>query len=257
MWYYPRETFSLEATGVASVIGAGHGRLTSDDELYDPNAMAAAMQDIQLPAIATVTNLANGRQVMVRVNDRGPASPTRLIALTPRVAAILLMTGPTEVRVQIDPARSMALARQVRGRAGDLQIATAPRGAVAATTLAPLPGSAQEATRDLPTTPQVQQAPDAPTITVPLHLPERVVQTDATPGALMIAAGHFTHGNSARERMDAIIETGARTVRSESGGQISYDVEAGPYASIAAADAALGQMVRDGVTDARIVVDLR
>jgi rare lipoprotein A len=98
VWYYPHETFSLNQTGIASVIAPDHPPLTANNEPYDPNALAAAMQAVQLPAIATVTNLDTGRAVMVRVNDRGPVDPGRLIAVTPRVAALLGIRGVARVR---------------------------------------------------------------------------------------------------------------------------------------------------------------
>jgi rare lipoprotein A len=257
LWYYPREQFSFDQTGLASVIGADHPALTTDDETFDPNAMAAAMQAVQLPAIATVTDLDTGRAVMVRVNDRGPADPGRLIAVTPRVAALLGIRGVARVRVQFDAPLSMALSRQVQRGGGDLAIEAAPRGTVTQTTLAPLAGSSEETARGVREAPQVAQAAAPRELTVPLHLPERVTQSYVEPGTLMIEAGSFTHESAARTRQEAILDAGARLVRSRSGGVTTYSVEAGPYEDVGAADTALAAMLRDGVRDARIVVDLR
>jgi hypothetical protein len=84
-----------------------------------------------------------------------------------------------------------------------------------------------------------------------------VTQSYVEPGTLRIEAGSFTHESAARTRQEAILDAGARLVRSRSGGVTTYSVEAGPYEDVGAADTALAAMLRDGVRDARIVVDLR
>ena len=86
-WFYPSEAYALQATGIAAIDTREDG-LTADGELRDPTAMTGAMQTIQLPAIVQVTNLDNGRQVVLRINDRGPASPSRIIAVSPRAALL-------------------------------------------------------------------------------------------------------------------------------------------------------------------------
>ncbi len=257
IWFYPHESFDLDQTGIASVIEDGHDPLTADNETYDPDAMAAAMQSVQLPAIATVTNLENGHQVTLRVNDRGPANPARLIAVTPRVALLLGMSGAARVRVQFDPQLSAALAHQLQGHSADIAIQAAPMGDVAQTDLAPLAGSSQENVGREAAVTQAPAAEVAPTIAVPLRLPDRWTQGYADPGTLVIDAGTFTHESAARRRLAALPDSSARIIRSRSGGQTSYAVQAGPYADIAEADAALERIIADGATDARIVVDLQ
>jgi rare lipoprotein A len=257
IWFYPHETFDLDQTGIATVIEDGHDKLTTDNETYDPDAMAAAMQSVQLPAIATVTNLENGHQVTLRINDRGPENPARLIAVTPRVALLLGMSGPARVRVQFDPRLSGALAHQLQGHSADIAIQAAPMGAVAQSDLAPLSGSSQEAVRSETQTPQAAAEVEAPSIAVPLRLPDQWSQAYADPGTLMIDAGTFTHESAARRRLASLPDATARIVRSRSGGQTSYAVEAGPYQDIAEADGALARIIEDGATDARIVVDLQ
>ncbi len=117
-WYYPAEDLTLDATGIATVEAPSAG-LTADGELHDPAALEAAMQTIQLPAIVDVTNLENGRQVTVRVNDRGPAAPGRIIAVSPRAALLLALpqSGAARVRVRLDAAQSRAAADEVGGGA--------------------------------------------------------------------------------------------------------------------------------------------
>ena len=94
--------------GIASWYGAKfHGHRTSSGELYDMNAMTAAHPTLPIPTYVEVTNLRNGRKVIVKVNDRGPFRSNRLIDLS-YVAAVKLGitaegTGLVEVRA-IDPA---------------------------------------------------------------------------------------------------------------------------------------------------------
>jgi rare lipoprotein A len=90
--------------GVASWYGPDfHGGTTSSGERYDMYAMTAAHKTLPLPAFVEVTNLQNGRSVVVRVNDRGPFKSNRIIDLSYVAAAKLDMirdgTAMVEVRV--------------------------------------------------------------------------------------------------------------------------------------------------------------
>lgn len=82
-WYVPREEPSYNRSGVGSWYGADfHGRATSNGEIYDMYALTAAHPTLPLPSYVTVTNLANNRTILVRVNDRGPFVAGRLIDLS-------------------------------------------------------------------------------------------------------------------------------------------------------------------------------
>ncbi|MBV9784575.1 MAG: SPOR domain-containing protein, partial [Acidisphaera sp.] len=254
VWYYPQESFSFDRTGIAAIEGAGHAPLTADDERYDPSALAGAVQTLQLPAIAEVTNLENGRQVELRLNDRGPPSPARLIAVTPRAAELLAFDpdGTARVRVRVEPGPSHALAEALH--AEPLAVAAAPVGAVQASALPPLAGARQAELRPLPSGPAPAEQQAATVPSVPLRLPERVVQTVPAPGTLWIEAGSFSRAEFAARRRAQLADTGAQMERAIIDGQPTYSVRIGPYASVAEADGALDRVVRDGVTDARIVV---
>ena len=116
-WYYPAERFEYAQSGIAMVAADHPAGLTADGEAYDPQALAAAHQTLQLPAVAVVTDLDTGRQVTLRINDRGPADPRRIIALTPRAGALLGIApgGVARVTVATDPVLSRALAEQLGG----------------------------------------------------------------------------------------------------------------------------------------------
>lgn len=102
--YVPREDWTYDATGVASWYGEPfHGRLTANGELYDQNELTAAHQTLPLPSVVRVTNLENGRSVVVRVNDRGPFIDGRILDVSRRVAQMLKFhrKGTTQVRVEV------------------------------------------------------------------------------------------------------------------------------------------------------------
>ncbi len=249
-WFYPAEDDGLDATGIAAVQDEGRPGLTADGELRDPGALTASMQTIQLPVIVEVTNLENGRQVEVRVNDRGPASPGRIIAVSPRAAALLAMPagGAARVRVRIDGALSRRLADQLGG-GPKLQIAAAPSGAVTAQALPAGGGPAGAVTTiGAPAAePSAQPVPD--------RLPERVTATYASPGTLYLRCGVFGRFTYAHQVAAKLYGLAADVVRSRDGRQTSYAVRAGPFATVAQADAALDQALRAGVVDARITVE--
>jgi len=252
MWYYPREDFSYDMTGLGAVQAGPHDRLTADGELYDPAAMAAAHQTLQLPAIIRVTNLENGRQALLRLNDRGPADPARFLAVTPRAAQLLGFDadGTARLRVQVESAPSQALAAALHGNT--LAIETAPLAKVQAESLPPPPG-ARGVTRAAVAGPAAP-AEEAAAV-VPDRLPEQVIQMPASPGTLWIEAGRFGRAEYANRRAAQLAGTGAGVGRVSSGGQTSYTVRIGPLGSVAEADRTLREVIADGVIDARIEVE--
>lgn len=89
-WYYPKHEPNYKKTGLASWYGPTfHGRKTANGEIFDRNALTAAHTTMPLPSYARVTNTANGRSMIVRVNDRGPFHGNRIIDLSERVANML------------------------------------------------------------------------------------------------------------------------------------------------------------------------
>ncbi len=102
-WYYPKKDSGYNKTGKASWYGPTfHGRKTANGEIFDRNALTAAHPTMPLPSYAKVTNLKNGRSMIVRVNDRGPFHDNRIIDLSERVAGMLgtKSSGVGKVRVE-------------------------------------------------------------------------------------------------------------------------------------------------------------
>jgi len=101
--YYPLSTAKgYDKTGIASWYGRDfHGKLTANGERYNMHALSAAHKTLPLPSLVRVTNLENGRSVVVRVNDRGPFVKGRLIDLSYAAANALEYTGQGTARVRV------------------------------------------------------------------------------------------------------------------------------------------------------------
>jgi rare lipoprotein A len=101
-WYVPRAVDTYEESGVASWYGpAFHGRRTANGETYDMHALTAGHPTLPLPSYAYVTNLDNGRTILVRINDRGPYVKDRMIDLSLRSARELGFDGHGTARVRV------------------------------------------------------------------------------------------------------------------------------------------------------------
>jgi rare lipoprotein A len=88
--YVPEYNPNYQATGLASWYGEDfHGRLTANHEVFDLNGISAAHPTMPLPSYARVTNLSNGRSLIVRVNDRGPYHGNRIIDVSGKAAHLL------------------------------------------------------------------------------------------------------------------------------------------------------------------------
>lgn len=142
VWYYPRVDYDYSETGIASWYGPGfHGKKTANGEAYDQMALTAAHRTLPMPSLVRVTNLQNGRSLVLRVNDRGPFKNGRIIDLSRKAAQLLGVekAGTAKVRVEILEAESRQLAAIAQGRlAAESAPEAVPTVAVDAAPLAPI-----------------------------------------------------------------------------------------------------------------------
>jgi rare lipoprotein A len=111
--YTPAVDYDYDETGIASWYGPNFtGKITANGELYDMNQVTAAHRTLPMPSLVRVTNLDNGRTIVVRVNDRGPYARGRILDMSRRGAQLLgyEKTGTAKVRVQIMARESQILA---------------------------------------------------------------------------------------------------------------------------------------------------
>ena len=100
--YIPAHEPDYDETGKASWYGDSfHGKLTASGEVFDQNALTAAHPTLPIPSMVQVTNVDNGRSVMLRINDRGPFVPGRLIDVSRAAADQLGFTGRGHANVRV------------------------------------------------------------------------------------------------------------------------------------------------------------
>ena len=255
LWYHPREDFNYVETGIASWYGPNfHGQATANGEIYDMEALTAAHRTLQMPSVVRVTNLDNGRSVVVRINDRGPFARDRIIDMSRRAAEELgfQQRGTANVRVEVLPEESRMVAELARsgadpamldmfvasrsGRAPAVQLAAAQR---------PSAGTPMLQAAYVPSDPSPQPTVQA----VPY-------QTPARPGALFVQAGAFSMRNNAMRLRSELSRYGeARVDQAEVGGRTLYRVRLGPLASADAAQKTLSKLTENGYALAKVVVE--
>jgi rare lipoprotein A len=217
--------------GVASWYGPGfHKVRTSTGEPYDMYGMTAAHRTLPLPAYVRVTNLQNGRSVVVRVNDRGPFVGNRIIDLSYTAAAKLDMLRNGTAMVEIRSIDPMAPAPAITASA----LATATTATTAA-------GAA------------VSPPPAAPLTAVP------VAQTPAAPApALFVQAGAFADPANAERLAERLRggNLGKVFVRDDQiAGRRMYRVRIGPVPDVADFDRVVAALERAGISDAHLALD--
>ncbi|MBI2260097.1 MAG: septal ring lytic transglycosylase RlpA family protein [Caulobacterales bacterium] len=228
-WYHPAEQPDYQETGMASWYGDQfHGRPTATGERFDMNALTAAHKTLPLPGLVEVTNLANGRRVVVRVNDRGPFVDGRIIDLSRGAADALDLrrAGVGEVRV-----RYLGRAPRVGGGT-TLQYAEAPTPPAPE----PAPTPAPMAPAPVPYTPAAYVAP-APTVTA------------APRPGIWIQAGTWADPREARRAAARL--GGSATVEEASPGQ--FRVLVGPWPDAGAAERSRRAVISRGYPEATMI----
>ncbi|MFN8980985.1 MAG: RlpA-like double-psi beta-barrel domain-containing protein [Alphaproteobacteria bacterium] len=259
VWSYPQEDYALSETGLAEVLPAPmFGGLTANGEVLTAQGLTAAHRSLQMPAIIRVTNLENGRSMLLRVNDRGPEKPGRILGVSPRAGALLGMTlgRATQIALVEDAEMSRAVAEALPGHApAPIAIAAAPRPAVAREELAPLPGTREAPRREVQPLPSAAPSAELPPQrrSNPPPLPEAVTQTAPRPGSLFVEAGQFSNRYGA-EAVAARLP-GARISQQGRGRNASFRVALGPFTEVRAADFALERTLAAGLSGARIIVE--
>lgn len=261
VWHYPAQSLDLTETGLAEIADPNHSALTTDGEVYDPGLLTASHQTLQLPAIGRLTNLETGLQTVVRINDRGPANPGRIMAVTPRVAALLRFSASGTARVQFEVLQSESRAAAEAIQGGNpikLDVATAPRARVEQETLAPPPGiRAVSFGNAMAPGPVLAGGDPEPAGIAPIvqRLPETVTRVALAPGVLRVRLGSFGRAEFAKMQMARLGGLGAQVERIRNGRTVDYRVTLGPYPRVSDADLALARVIAVGITDGRIVID--
>lgn len=240
VWYTPAEDYNYSETGVASWYGPNfHGNYTANGEVFNQNDVTAAHRTLPMPSFVRVTNLNNGRSLVVRVNDRGPYAHGRVIDLSRRSAQLLGFedVGTAKVRVEIMAQESRAIAMQLQGQGNE---PTAPSAAPRDTVMvAALPAT-------------VSTKPVQPAVVVD----QTVKQGKAVATQMFLQAGAFSrYENASRlnETLSSLGRTSITEVQTANGKM--FRVRMGPIASLGDADQLLETVISSGFPEARIVLD--
>lgn len=267
--YHPKEDPAYDRTGVASWYGElFHGRYTANGEIYDMDRLSAAHPTLPLPIYAHVTNLKNGRTIIVRVNDRGPFRDGRIIDLSRRSADILgfRREGTANVRVRYlrraplngdDSYERQYLADRKNGR----NHLASRSGAE----LPPLPDRPERPAMAaaLATPKPARSRPPVPVRTAMVPEPQSTQETaKSLPPHLLapvdgpaIQAGSFKSRDNAERARAALSEIAPVDVSEvDVGGEIFYRVLVGPFSDGIEAAAAFPLVTDAGYRGAKIVL---
>ena len=274
IWYYPKADPGYDETGIASWYGEPfHGRKTANGATYNMHHMTAAHKTLPLPTDVRVTNLENGRSVIVTVNDRGPFAHSRIIDLSYRAAQLLDMVnqGTAKVRVQVingggnDFGETTIAAKPVTPESEKNNVAAAPRAVVQAGTLAPPPNAKAAAAPTVAALPSPSAAPASTSADMQVasattgttsDAGERVTMQPVGDSEIFIQAGAFIDYNNANILSARLASLGpAKVSQVLINGQDFYRVRVGPVANINEADEMLVNLLNTGHRDARIIIE--
>ncbi|MGD9814029.1 MAG: septal ring lytic transglycosylase RlpA family protein [Hyphomonadaceae bacterium] len=251
-WYVPTPEPGYAETGVASWYGPTfHGQRTASGEVFDQEALTAAHPTLPIPSLVQVTNLENGREVIVRVNDRGPFVGGRLIDLSRRSAEVLGFEGQGQARVHV---RYLGPAPRRVNADGSVAPATPPVPPVAPA------ASAQVEEGPAPLLPPSAQSDDdgddmlagAPTGDGAAR-PPAAYAPPAT-GAYVVQVGAFSDPSNAQRVRNEVQTAGPVTVdvRRAADGRELFRVRVGPFQTQAEADDARRTLASLGYGEAVI-----
>lgn len=257
--YYPKETYSYSETGIASWYGPGfHGQRTASGEVYSQKELTAAHRTLQMPSLVRVTNLGNGRSVVVRVNDRGPFSKGRVMDVSEKAAELLGMKGPGTARVRLellsDESRALADAAKNGKSTKGVEVAYNQTGQLPEGFKGPIASDVQMSESDLSQMAQSESVPGH--ITNGHFYPNPVVeQQPVVETHIFVQVGAFGQESNAQSlatRMETIAPTHVEPVTSS--GRTLYRVRLGPLSTVPAADSVLAKVLASGQSDAIIIV---
>ena len=247
-WYVPTPEPGYSQNGQASWYGPTfHGQRTSSGEIFDEMALTAAHPTLPVPSLVQVTNLENGREVIVRVNDRGPFVGERLIDMSRGAAQALGFEQAGQARVNVRylgpaPRRVNADGSQA---APSAPVAAAPAMRVAQNegpaSLLP-PQAAEEGAVNVPQAPTLQMTS--------LDQPRRA---PAPASGYFVQIGAYSELANAHRVRDAASPAGPVTVdiRETARGEL-FRVRVGPWASEGEAQAARETLASLGYAEAVI-----
>jgi rare lipoprotein A len=247
-WFTPRDQPGYDKTGLSSWYGeAFHRRKTSNGEWFDMATLTAAHPTLPLPSYAKVTNLENGKTIIVRVNDRGPFVDVRVLDVSKRVAEVLgyKQQGIGKIRVQyIGPAPLNDKGSHLMAMNRELKHGTPLRNLIASAD-GDTGQNYQVATAEEPPVQRVRYAQEP--------VQQFNEQVDNT-SYVFVQVGSFADPENAERIRNDLSEVGKVQVTEVEGSTgLLYRVRIGPFTDPDKAQYALNQVQDYGMPDARLV----
>lgn len=229
--YYPKEDWDYDERGVSSWYGGGdddfHGKKTANGEIYNTRDLTAAHKTLPMPSFVKVTNLENGRRVILRINDRGPYMKGRIIDVSQKAAELLGFAdkGTAKVRVQILGKESKAIAD------------AAKRG------------------RDISKVKFPKDTKDIDLANIEYMTPEQVQVVPVAPSNIYVQAGSFSVEKNAEKLKVDLSKLGSVRIEEALVNGVNYHrVQVGPIASVEEADAMLDVLSEMGIDSTKIQI---
>ena len=259
IWYYPERNLSYDETGIASWYGKEFaGKPTANGEIFDPAVVSAAHKTLPMPSAVRVTNLENGRAMVIRVNDRGPFVAGRIIDLSREAARLLgfQKNGVARVRVQILAEESLRLEREAKqGRFPAIGV-TSSSAARPKTSAAEVP-SVSLKSRDK--SGSVIERDDGSVSAIDLITSSRsteVMELEPVATRIWVQAGAFGNRSNAEAVAQRLQVIGKVEISSfDLSGSIVHRVRVGPLREVAEADRTLAKVLDLGYHGSRIVLE--
>ena len=256
-WYYPERDLRYDKTGIASWYGDQFaGKLTANGEIFDPELVSAAHKTLPMPSVVRVTNLDNGKSLVVRINDRGPYVTGRIIDMS-RAGARLLgfkKKGIARVRVQMLTEQSLHLEKLAKDGQFPL-LSDNYKSDVPETVAVSKPAVRLKAR----TTRAAAQKPKSSSSAVELLASSRgikVLETKPVKTDIWIQIGAFHSETNARNLIENLEKLSTGTIfQINKNGRILYRARLGPLSSVNEADSLLDKILQRGFDGAEIVVD--
>jgi len=262
VWYYPEEDYQYDESGIASWYGTKfHGRKTANGEIYDMNALTAAHRTLPMPSYVRVTNLENGRSLILLVNDRGPFARGRIIDISRRGSQLLNFQkqGTARVRVKVLADQSRILKSRINNQAelvktgSPITVGRLPKAKVQTQSLNPAGG---ENTSSQPVTVKsITEAAPSLVVEDPV-ITEKIEQAPVVNTNIFVQVGaysRFDNANKIRARLSQLGQVELSQILIN--GRDLYRVRVGPVENIKSADLMLALLSEAGYPKSRIIVE--
>ena len=259
VWYYPERDLAYDETGIGSWYGDEFaGRLTANGEIFDPDMVTAAHKTLPMPSVVRVTNLDNGKSLVVRINDRGPFVAGRIIDLSREAARLIGYRDQGIARVRVQVLAEQTLRLEKLAKDGNFTEITGDVSAMPTVAAVEQPEVSMTATSSSGKT--VDSDVENDNVSA-LELLARsrvgeVITVAPIETQIWVQVGAFYAEANASNVLAKVKIVGAGQVSPvDVSGQTLHRVRFGPLSSVEAADRALDGVIGLGFSGARIVVD--